>query len=154
MKFTMKRKTVIVDIDGTIADVSKRVHYLSGDSSEKDWDAFYGACDTDTPIGPVLNLVKKLNFYHRIVFCTGRRETEREKTMEWLKKHYFEIDTDDLLMRKNGDFRHDVFVKPELLAKAKISLDDIAFVLEDRNSMVNHWRKMGLTYLQVAEGDF
>jgi hypothetical protein len=41
-----------------------------------------------------------------------------------------------------------------LLAKAGIPLDEIAFVLEDRNSMVKKWRELGLTCLQVAEGDF
>jgi len=59
-----------------------------------------------------------------------------------------------ILMRKDGDFRHDTITKPESLAEAGIPLDNIAFVLEDRNSMVSHWRKLGLTCLQVAEGDF
>ena len=57
-------------------------------------------------------------------------------------------------MRKDVDFRHDTIVKPELLEKEGIKLEDIAFVLEDRNSMVAKWREMGLICLQVAEGDF
>ena len=59
-----------------------------------------------------------------------------------------------VLMRPDGDHRHDTDIKPELLEKAGIDLDTIAFVMEDRNSMVKKWRDMGLICLQVAEGDF
>jgi hypothetical protein len=57
-------------------------------------------------------------------------------------------------MRKNDDHRHDTEVKPELLRENGIGLETIAFVLEDRNSMVKKWRDLGLICLQVAEGDF
>ena len=57
-------------------------------------------------------------------------------------------------MRKNNDHRHDSEVKPELLKEAGIKLDSIAFVLEDRNSMVKKWRELGLICLQVADGNF
>ncbi len=30
----------------------------------------------------------------------------------------------------------------------------IKFVLDDRNQVVEFWRSLGLTVLQVAEGDF
>ena len=60
----------------------------------------------------------------------------------------------DLVMRHNGDHRHDTIVKPECLEEARVSLDEIAFVLEDRDSMVKKWRSMGLICLQVAAGNF
>lgn len=30
----------------------------------------------------------------------------------------------------------------------------VAFILEDRNSMVKKWRELGFKCLQVADGDF
>jgi len=54
-------------------------------------------------------------------------------------------------MRPNGDTRHDTIVKPELLAKAGI---EPVLVFEDRNSMVEYWRSVGVCCCQVAEGDF
>lgn len=61
-------------------------------------------------------------------------------------------------MRKQGDFRPDDVVKPELLnnflEESKLGKDVIQIVFEDRNSMVKKWREMGLTVAQVAEGDF
>ena len=59
-----------------------------------------------------------------------------------------------LLMRKDGDFRHDSIVKPELIENSWFDSNIIAFILEDRDSMVNEWRELGFTCLQVAKGDF
>ena len=58
-------------------------------------------------------------------------------------------------MRKNGDFRHDTIVKPELVANSSL-LDHVGiyFIMEDRDSMCKKWRELGYTCLQVANGDF
>ena len=60
----------------------------------------------------------------------------------------------ELLMREDDDYRDDSIVKPELLDKAGIKLDDILCVFEDRNRMVKKWRELGLTCVQVNEGNF
>ena len=136
------KNIVIVDIDGTISKVGDRLKYLT-DFNPPDWDSFYEACDEDEPIQEITNLVKVLSENYSIVFCTGRRESVRIKTDLWLIEqfgiHYF-----PLIMRPDGDFRHDTEVKPEMLNKHGINLDEVAFVLEDRNSMVQKWREMGL----------
>ena len=149
------KKIVIVDIDGTISKVGERLKFLK--QSPKDWDSFYADSFQDEPIKPIIELVWHLyRAGHKIVFCTGRRESCREKTRQWLDK-YFDYPISvccNILMRPDNDHRHDTEVKPELLEEAGISLDSIAFVFEDRNSMVQKWRELGLTCLQVADGDF
>ncbi len=146
-------KKIIVDIDGTLSRVGDRLKYLQQDP--KDWDSFYDACDEDEPIMPIIALVKHLQLEYEVVFCTGRRESERDKTNKWLTKHLgWGVAGHKLLMRKDGDHRCDSIIKPELLKEAGINLCDIAFVLEDRNSMVAKWRWLGYTCLQVADGDF
>lgn len=57
-------------------------------------------------------------------------------------------------MRKDGNYRHDTEVKPELLAKKGINPTDVWFILEDRDSMVAKWRELGYRCLQVADGKF
>jgi len=149
------KDTVIVDIDGTISKVGERLKYLKQDPP--DWDSFYADCFEDEPVPEIIKMVDDLyEEYNRIVFCTGRRESCRVKTMKWLKKHFSDgfVKDIELLMRPDIDHRHDTEVKPELLEKAGINLNDIAFILEDRTSMVKRWREMGLICLQVAEGDF
>ena len=142
---------VIVDIDGTISKVGDRLKDLQ--QEPKDWDAFYNSCFEDEPIAEIVSLVNLLNVNYEIVFCTGRRESVKGITIEWIGRNFVYLDF-QLIMRPNGDFRHDTIVKPEQLEKAGIKLSDVAFVLEDRNSMVKKWRELGVKCLQVAEGDF
>jgi len=152
------KNIVLVDIDGTLSNQDHRNHFLT--QSPKDWNSYFQACDKDEPIQDVIDMVKHLSASgYSIVYCTGRKESVRQKTKEWIGEYVhgnkLVLPFDSyLLMRKDGDFRHDTEAKPELLKEARISLDDIAFVLEDRNSMVKKWRELGLTCLQVAEGDF
>lgn len=145
------RDIVIVDIDGTIAKVGDRLKYLH--QEPKDWNSFYEHCDEDEPIEDIIRVVKDLYFCgYNIVFCTGRRESVRNKTIEWIKKCLnFNPCGYRLLMRKNNDWRHDTEVKPQML---DFPASKVLFVLEDRNSMVKKWRELGYTCLQVNDGDF
>lgn len=149
----MSKNIIVVDIDGTVAQVGDRLKYLQ--QEKKDWDAFYEHCDEDAPIEDMVRLVE--DFYewgYHIVFCTGRRESVREKTKEWIKQHLAIGWNYDLLMRKDRDWRHDAEVKPELLFKAGISPDVVLFIFEDRASMCKRWRELGFRCFQVADGDF
>lgn len=147
-------KYVIVDIDGTISQVSEeRLKFLK--QKPKDWDAFYKLCFNDEPIQEMIDLVQMLidSQKYRIVFCTGRRESVYIETLRWIRK-YLNFDTIPLYMRKYNDFRHDTEVKPELLAERGITPENTAFILEDRASMCKKWRELGFRCLQVDEGDF
>ncbi len=149
------KNRIIVDVDGTISRVGDRLKFLLQDPV--DWDSFYDACFEDEPIEEIVQMVQDLyEAGNEIIFCTGRRESCREATVEWFKNNFkLSLSSNSmLLMRPNKDHRHDIEIKPELLKKAEIGLDTIAFVLEDRNSMVAKWRELGLICLQVAEGDF
>lgn len=152
-------KLVVCDIDGTISKVGDRIKYL--EQTSKDWDAFYGACGEDEPNKPIIELLDNFtwNTGCKVVYCTGRRESCRNDTELWLTLNVFSWGfTGDLTMRKDGDFRPDTIVKKELLdnylAENGYTKDDVAFILEDRSSVVKMWRDAGYTCLQVAEGDF
>ena len=149
----MSKNIVVVDIDGTIAKVGDRLKYLQ--QEKKDWDAFYEHCDEDEPIKDIIELIELMQIHeYNIVFCTGRRESVRKKTEYWLFKNIWCLREYKLLMRKDGDWRHDTEVKPELLQKAGITPEDVYFILEDRDSMVAKWRELGYRCLQVADGKF
>ena len=144
------KRYVIVDIDGTLTKVGDRVKCL--ENTPPDWDSFYARCGEDAPVKEIVMLVRDVAAHYNVILCSGRRESCRLVTGEWMDEHG--VDYTRMLLRKDGDFRHDTIVKPEMLEAAGIKLDEIAFVLEDRNSMVKKWRELGLTCLQVAEGDF
>lgn len=47
-------KTVIFDLDGTLCDITHRLHFIEGDN--KDWDGFYKACPADIPKPAIIEL--------------------------------------------------------------------------------------------------
>lgn len=146
-------KTVIVDIDGTLTMVGDRAECLK--QNPPDWDSFYARCSEDLPVREMIDLVNVLSMKYHVVLCTGRRESCRKDTVKWLCDNGVKAAHVSLiLMRKDGDFRQDSIVKQSLLKMAEIEKEDIAFVLEDRASMVAHWRSLGIMCLQVAEGKF
>jgi hypothetical protein len=141
---------IICDVDGTIANIDHRKHYL--EQKPKNWDAFYEACDGDLPkdeICQLLNCMEEAGYV--VIYVSGRRESTRGKTKRWIDRHGFP--PGDLLMRAEGDFRSDVIVKREIYER-ELKQHFVLFVLDDRSSVVAMWRDLGLTCLQVAPGDF
>ncbi len=87
------------------------------------------------------------------MFCSGRTEACRDNTETWLMNnvttHYAALH-----MRATGDMRKDAVVKQELFNTHIRDHYDVRYVIDDRNQVVAMWRELGLTVLQVADGDF
>lgn len=144
---------VIVDVDGTIADTSHRNHYLA-DQDNQDWESYKALLLHDTPFFDIFFLVDALRQAGcRIILCTARSEAERADTEKWLSDWDFGSYA-KLYMRPEGDHRPDSVFKA--MAFQQMGLDGFCptMVLEDRNSVVDMWRSMGLRVLHVAPGDF
>jgi len=142
----------IFDLDGTLTIVGDRLKYLN--RKPKDWDAFYEACGEDKPNEPVIAVFKAIYDWcgHDVKIVTGRRESTRWKTIEWLEDNTgIAFESDSLIMRPDDDHRHDTILKPEMVADF---IPQIEMVFEDRDSMVKAWRELGITCCQVAEGNF
>jgi uncharacterized HAD superfamily protein len=89
----------IVDIDGVLADVRHRVHYV--EQRPKDWKRFFAAAVHDEPHPEGLAVVERLAQDHDIIFLTGRPEHLRDDTVAWLRRHG--LDHYRLLMRPEGN---------------------------------------------------
>jgi len=150
---------IIIDIDGTIANLSHRLHYIR--KKPKDYDSFYAAMGGDTPIQDTLWLIDLLITAHYeqedFVFfiCTGRSEDYRDLTKEWLQKHAMRLDNvaHEMLMRPSKDFRKDSIIKDEMRQKIEGQGFNIRLVLDDRQQVVDMWREKGITCLQVNQWD-
>ena len=151
----MDKFYLLVDIDGTLADCNERVAKFLADDKQ-DWNSFYGACGEDKPIITVIAIVEALSKSYDIVLCTGRRKSCDTATREWLKKYAPNIANCPIIYRKDDDHRHDTIVKPEQLKEWMVANNKRKpfAIFEDRNSMVEKWRELGYTCLQVADGDF
>lgn len=127
---------VICDLDGTLCLLNGRNPY---DASMCEYDELNTVVDS-------------LLFGKAVILCSGREEKYREQTLKFLKNN--DINFIKLFMRKTGDYRKDCIIKEEIYNDYIKGKYNVEFVLDDRNQVVEMWRNMGLTCLQVAEGDF
>lgn len=148
----MQKKIVIVDIDGTLSFLDHRLHYIKGKS--QDWNAFYKACPKDEPNEPMIHLVQALHATgHEVIIVSGRSDIVFKETVAWLDK--YEVPFDQIYLRQEGIYTKDYKLKKRLIFQTlKIKPEKILLVLEDRTSVVEMWRSMGIMTLQNCRGDF
>jgi predicted kinase len=127
---------VICDLDGTLCLLRNRNPYYAS------------RCDQDD-LNPV---VASLLVGKTVLLVSGREEKYREPTLNFLTK--YNIQYHALWMRETGDRRKDSIIKKEIFDRHIRDVYNIEFVLDDRNQVVELWRSLGLTCLQVADGDF
>jgi predicted kinase len=156
-------KAILVDIDGTLALMNGRRPY--------DWDRV----SEDAVNWPIRHLVDWITYGFgsarkrvlNVIFMSGRDESCRAETLRWLETEAkllldaASFDTEDqmdwgfeLYMRPEGDMRPDHVVKLELFDEHIRNQYDVQLVLDDRDQVVDMWRRLGLTCLQVADGAF
>ena len=149
----MDKNIVIFDLDGTLALIDKRRDLATKDNGKMDWDVFFDPTniDLDLPNQPVIQMADLLSTDYRIWILSGRSDVTHQATRDWLNKHgvYY----DHLVMRpQNYLYMPDNDLKQMWLDS--IGVDNVAMVFDDRNQVVDMWRKNGLTTFQVADGDF
>jgi hypothetical protein len=146
----------VVDIDGTIADATHRLHFIEG--AKKDWNGFFNACGQDAPIQHVIEVIRGLDLRHNIIYVTGRPERIRVETVRWLKQHHLPYNrlnrTPRLHMRADGDYRVDTIAKKELLQSLQRDGITVDAVFEDRPSVCRVWRSMGIPVFQMTDREF
>ena len=167
------KKTVIFDLDGTLADIDVRREKSLKPNGKLDWDKFaspVSIMDWDEPNWPVIKmaqLFKKDGF--KIVIFSGRNDRSFGTTKEWLIKHNVPF---DLLVMRPDKFQDKSwpialgnpatpdmrFMPDEILKKHMldefVDVDDVLMCVDDRQKVVDMWRDIGLTCFQVAPGDF
>jgi FMN phosphatase YigB (HAD superfamily) len=151
-------KTVIFDLDGTLANIETRRGISIKENGKMDWDIFFDPnnISLDTPNRPVITMAKLLKESgHRIVILSGRSKVTKDATRDWLKQ--FDVPFDVLKMRpdnKEFKFMPDDQLKKLWLDQLFPNTDDVLCVFDDRDKVVKMWRENGLSCLQVAEGNF
>ncbi len=136
---------IICDLDGTLALLNGRNPY---DASTCEND------EVNLPVADILALYQEeaatLNYH--IILMSGREDKYREQTERWLARNAIAYEA--LYMRQAGDMRKDAIIKRELYEEHIAGKFYVLFVLDDRDQVVELWRSLGLTCLQVAYGDF
>ena len=151
-------KSIIFDLDGTLALIDDRRTLSTKDNGKIDWDIFFDPnnINLDKPNQPVIKVAQMFkDSGFRIVILSGRLKTTKDVTKKWLEN--FNVQFDVLKMRpdnKQFKFMSDDDLKQGWLDTLFTNKEDVFAVFDDRNKVVDMWRSNGLNVFQVAEGDF
>jgi|TARA_B110000967_G_C18854403_1_gene546360 hypothetical protein len=155
---TNNMKTVIFDLDGTLALIDDRRALAAKDNGKIDWDVFFDPnnIQLDKPNWPVIQMAKLLHAAgNRIVIFSGRSKATKEVTRDWLNQHGVPADVIKMRPTSGGfKFMKDDKLKQQWLEDLFPNKDDILCVFDDRDKVVQMWRDNGLTCMQVAPGEF
>ena len=167
------QKTVIFDLDGTLANIDSRRDISMKPNGRLDWNVFAAPNSIlalDKPNAPVIKMAQMFKADgFKIVIFSGRNDRGFDATIQWLND--FKVPFDLLVMRPDKfkdeswpiadgnpatpDMR---FMPDEILKKkmldAFVDINDVFLVVDDRDKVVKMWRDLGLNTFQVAPGDF
>jgi hypothetical protein len=142
----------IFDLDGTLADIRHRRHFVEGE--KKDWRAFFAACVDDEPMRGVITTLNMLSSLADIWIWSGRSDEVELETLSWLGRHCEKWPA-KVRMRRAGDHQPDEKLKASWLAEmSDHDRGRLVAIFEDRDRMVKLWRDNGIQCFQVAPGDF
>lgn len=135
-------KAIICDLDGTLCIHQNRSPYE------------YLKCGTDKINEKVRDIILNFRDTHKIIFLSGREFYCMNETLKWFNNNFAELKEFSVFMRQTGDFRKDSVIKREIFEQKIMPKYYVDFLLDDRDQVVKMWRELGLTCLQVAEGNF
>jgi hypothetical protein len=140
------RDVCLIDLDGTLADITHRLPLIHREPP--DWDAFYKACSDDKPNQWCVELMSAMCAAgKRVIIVSARSRVVFNETMTWLQKHADRAFTDCFMLRAEGDNTPDQILKKAWLESSGLK-DRILLVVDDRTRMVDSWRESGLVCLQ------
>ena len=97
----MNKKTVIFDLDGTLANIDVRRDKSLKPNGKLDWEIFaapLSILNWDTPNEPVIKMAQMFNDYgYKVVIFSGRNDRGFVATKHWLTEH--DVPYDLLVMR-------------------------------------------------------
>lgn len=143
----MKKKAIIVDLDGTICEnVTGRPWYGKG--------AAEGMLN-DKPCTDIINLIDcySCKYDLEILILTGRHKGEElEATKKWLYKNSFYYS--EIFAREPNDYSKATLYKEKVYGELIKPNYDVVMVFEDNNACVKMFRDKGLTVLQPQNSDY
>ncbi len=150
------KKTIIFDLDGTLALIDKRRDVSTKPNGKLDWNKFFDPSNIklDVPNPPVVKLAQLFaQDGFNIVILSGRSDRTINTTRSWLTKNRIPFNKLVLRDSKTNHFTPDDVLKKDFLDK-HVDINDVFLVVDDRDRVVKLWRSLGLNTFQVADGNF
>lgn len=153
----VRRPAAIVDVDGTLVDVSGIRHHVipvdeNGNYKSRNFDAFHRDA-IDCP--PIHDTIKKVKSWHEdegldILIVTARSQRYGRMTAFWLAM--YDVPSTVMIMRREGDMRKDYLVKRDIL-RHNILPEWIPLKAADDNPhVVTLWEEFHIPEIHVVPG--
>jgi len=145
-------KNIIIDLDGTLANIDHRLHYINCD--KPDWDTFNKKVEEDKVNKWCKYLMSE--FYtsiedYKIIIVSARHKSTEKLTKKWLRDNHIS-DSELCLLRDDNDYAPDDELKQRWLDSMGTEFKkNILFVVDDRQKVVDMWRREGLVCLQCYQ---
>lgn len=155
---TFKKKVVLWDIDGTLADGGHRIHLMPEDKTHtSNFDAFNKACADDPLVPQTAAIFFALRDqmlageapFQDFYFLTSRCEVCHDETVEFLNKTGLGVFP--MIMRNKDEHRAPVDFKSAMLDDLEAEGIDIYMAFDDDLEVVNMMKSRGIYALHVAE---
>jgi len=135
----------VIDLDGVLADVRHRLHFL--ESSPKDWDGFFAGIPDDPVLPEGRAVVARLAEDHELIYLTGRPESTRPETEAWLERHG--LPRAKVVMRRARDRRPARVTKPALLRDLVADGREVVVVVDDDPQVCDALERAGWPVLRA-----
>jgi hypothetical protein len=156
-------KWFIFDLDGTLANIDDRRNLAKANAApgkSMDWKTFQdpAVVKKDKPNSAVIKMAQVLaESGHMIAIFSGRTDKNALTTKHWLVRNNVPWHSIRMRPSKGSDSSiGDEILKENWLNDFadKVGFDNIVGVFDDRNKVVDMWRRRGLTCFQVNDGNF
>lgn len=140
---------VIIDIDNTLSIANDRFKLAEKENGKTDWDIVHTPehMIKDKPNLPMIDLAKtyKENGFE-VIILTGRPESTRKVTKEWLEK--YNIPYDKLYMRNWEDnfLKAPAFKRKIYETEIK---ENVFCAYDDDQRIIDVWVELGITAFKV-----
>lgn len=155
MKMSARKNVALVDMDGTLADVSGIRHMVDGINGKKDFHAFHRASEFVPANKQAINFCRR---HHKagngIVIVTARMKMWKPNTTRFYERELTQahgVPVLDSFYRPDEDYRPDIEIKRELLAEIREQYNVVA-AIDDNPNVFTLWEEEGIPEIEIVPG--
>jgi phosphoglycolate phosphatase-like HAD superfamily hydrolase len=145
---------VLIDLDGTLFDVSGMRHYVTDDPRRKNFDAFHKSACLFAPVNAKvmhgIRLAKRRGW--AVLIVTARKRQWGYYSKMALDK--YRVPYDRIYMRENDDDRRDYQVKRDILARIRSQGYNVVWAWDDNPNVVQLWLEEGIPVTWVPGWEY
>lgn len=142
---------IIVDLDGTLSDDTARSHYVT--DGKRDFNTYHFLASEDPRHEFCYQIVNRFIVDTRVIFLTGRPESTRQATVNWLKDRCGFVTGYDLIMRPDGVYIKNHIFKQNIYNTQIKGRYNILFAIDDLEEVCNMWQENGVMALNCFTRD-